>query len=103
MKIISIKWNPHYINDKFNYYETKVIKEYNNDNKNTYEYCKSIVEESLIIYRIFFWNGTSIRIFNPIEVKFYSTEINKCKCGLDKTTENSFFNCQRTDCDMNIK
>ena len=78
--ITSIKWNPHYVDrtfngeklgEKFNFSESKVIKElYSANQKFDHSICKEIIEETPTIYMIYFWDNTSMRVFNPIEVSF---------------------------------
>ena len=80
--ITSIKWNPHYVDrtfngeklgEKFNCSESTVMKElYSQQAKYDHKNCKEIIEESPTIYMIKFWDNTSLRVFNPIEVGFSS-------------------------------
>lgn len=80
MKIIGIKWNPHYEDRNFNG-ETlgrnficshSVVKKelYSHQAKYDHSNCKEIIEENLTTYIIHFWDNKSVRVFNPLEVEF---------------------------------
>lgn len=81
MKITGIKWNPHYEDRNFNG-ETlgrnfkcsysKVTEVYTHHAKYDHANCREIIEENLTTYIVHYWDNTSVRIINPIEVELSS-------------------------------